>query len=121
MKKTAIIGATPNPNRYAFMAAEMLKSYGHEIIPLGIKKGEMAGEEIVNIRNKPDTGKIHTITLYIGPQNQPDWYDYLISLKPKRIIFNPGTENNEFVRKARKKRIEIVEACTLVMLRVGTY
>ncbi|MEL7001114.1 MAG: CoA-binding protein [Bacteroidota bacterium] len=121
MKRTAIIGATPNPNRYAFMAAEMLSKGGHDIVPLGIKKGEAAGYPILDIRERPDVGKIHTITLYIGPRHQPEWYDYLISLKPKRIIFNPGTENYEFQREARKNHIELVEACTLVMLRVGTY
>ncbi len=103
------------------MAAEMLRSHGHEIIPLGIKKGEVAGEKILNIREKPDVGRVHTITLYIGPKNQPEWYDYLLSLRPKRIIFNPGTENNEFARKARKKHVELLDACTLVMLRVGTF
>lgn len=120
-KRTAIIGATPNPNRYAYMAAEMLVGHGYEIVPIGIKKGEVGGQEILDIREQPEVGQIHTITLYIGPRHQPEWYDYLISLKPKRIIFNPGTENHEFQRKARKNRIEIVEACTLVMLRVGTY
>lgn len=121
MKKTAIIGATTNPGRYAYFAAELLKEYGHEIVPIGIKKGEVAGEEIADIRQKPHFNDIDTITLYLGPRNQPEWYDYLLSLKPKRIIFNPGTENSEFSQLAKDKGIETVEACTLVMLRVGNY
>jgi len=121
MKKTAIIGATPNPARYAFIAAELLTEFGHEIVPIGIKKGELMGKPILNIREKPHVNNVDTITLYIGPQNQPEWYEYLLSLKPKRIIFNPGTENPELKEKAREKGIETLEACTLVMLRVGTY
>lgn len=121
MSKTAIIGATTNPGRYAYIAAQMLTDHGHEIVPIGIKKGEVFGEEIVDLRQKPHIENIHTITLYIGPQNQPEWYNYLLSLKPKRIIFNPGTENTEFYEKAQKEGIETIEACTLVMLRVGNY
>lgn len=121
MSKTAIIGATTNPARYAFIAAQMLKDHSHEIVPIGIKKGEVLGEEIIDLRQKPHINDIHTITLYIGPQNQPEWYNYLLSLKPKRIIFNPGTENPEFYKKAEDEGIEAVEACTLVMLRVGNF
>ncbi|MTI22053.1 CoA-binding protein [Fulvivirga sp. RKSG066] len=121
MKKTAIIGATTNPARYAYFAAELLKEHGHEIVPIGIKKGEVAGENILDMRQKPHVEGIDTITLYLGPQNQPEWYDYLLSLKPKRIIFNPGTENRELAEKAEQNNIETLEACTLVMLRVGNY
>jgi len=121
MKKTVVIGATTNPARYAFVAAELLKESGHDMVPIGIKKGSVAGEEILDIREKPAVDDIHTITLYLGPQNQPEWYDYLLSLKPKRIIFNPGTENQELAEKAANQGIETIEACTLVMLRVGTY
>lgn len=121
MSKTAIIGATTNTGRYAYIAAQMLTDHGHEIVPVGIKKGEVFGKKIVDLRQKPHIDDIHTITLYIGPQNQPEWYNYLLSLKPKRIIFNPGTENPEFEAKAQKEGIETIEACTLVMLRVGNY
>src|SRR5688572_13310582 len=95
MKKTVIIGATPNPSRYAFLAAKMLSEYQHEFIPVSIKTGEVLGHEILDLRKKPPIKDVDTVTLYIGPQNQPEWYDYIISLKPKRIIFNPGTENSE--------------------------
>lgn len=121
MKKTLIVGATANPGRYAFMAARMLNDYGHEIVPIGIKKETVLGKEILNLREKPMLTDIDTITLYIGPQNQPEWYDYLLSLKPKRLIFNPGTENNTFEKMAEEQNVEVVEGCTLVMLRSGQY
>lgn len=120
-KKTVIIGASPNPSRYAYMAAHMLTRFGHAMVPLSIKKGSVAGENIVNLREKPEISDVDTITLYIGPQNQPEWYDYIISLSPKRIIFNPGTENMEFIHLVRQKGIEPVLGCTLVMLQAGTY
>lgn len=120
-KKTAIIGATTNPKRYAYLAAERLTSYGHEIIPIGIKKGEVFAKSILPLREKPDLKDIHTITMYINPQNQKEWEDYLLSLKPKRIIFNPGTENPSFAHRAEKQGIETVEGCTLVMLGARSY
>jgi predicted CoA-binding protein len=121
MKKTLIVGATANPSRYAFIAARMLNDYGHEIVPIGIKKETVLGKEILNLREKPPIQDIDTITLYVGPQNQPEWYDYLLSLKPKRIIFNPGTENTDFEKMAEDQKIEVVEGCTLVMLRSNQY
>lgn len=116
-KKTVIVGATPNQSRYAFLAANMLREYDHNIVPIGIKQGEVAGEEILDIRKKPVIKDVDTITLYIGPRHQPEWYEYLLSLKPKRIIFNPGTENDEFERLAESRGIEAMQACTLVLLR----
>jgi predicted CoA-binding protein len=120
-KKTVILGATPNPSRYAFMAANMLKQYGHPIVPVGIKQGNVAGEAIQDLRQKPELPDVHTVTLYLGPQNQPEWYDYILSLKPERIIFNPGTENTELASKAKEEGIESTYGCTLVMLRASTY
>src|SRR5687767_2591766 len=116
-KKTVIVGASPNQSRYAFLAANMLREYDHNIVPIGIKQGEVAGEEILDIRKKPAIKDVDTITLYIGPRHQPEWYEYLLSLKPKRIIFNPGTENEEFERLAESRGIEAMQACTLVLLR----
>ena len=121
MKRTVIVGASTNPGRYAFMAAESLVDHNHEIVPIGIKKGIVFGKPILDIREKPAIPDVDTITLYIGPQHQPEWYDYLIGLKPKRIIFNPGTENPEFEKKAEEAGILALEACTLVMLRTGQY
>jgi uncharacterized protein len=121
MKRTIIVGATPNSSRYAYLAAETLNDYNHEIVLLGIKKGDVLGKPILDIHERPSVPDVDTITLYIGPRHQPEWYDYLISLKPRRIIFNPGTENREFENMAQKAGIQTEEACTLVMLRTGQY
>jgi hypothetical protein len=120
-KKTVIIGATPDRSRYAYLAAQMLTEYGHEIVPLSIKKGEVFGKEILDLRKRPPVDGVDTVTLYIGPQNQPEWYEYILSLNPKRIIFNPGTENDDLEKMAEQKGIEAVEGCTLVMLRSRQY
>lgn len=120
-KKTVIIGATPNSYRYAFMAAESLTGHGHEIVPVGIKKGELEGKTILNIREHPPIEDVDTVTMYIGPRHQQEWIDYILSLKPKRIIFNPGTENYEFQDRAMGEGIEVVEGCTLVMLGTRHY
>ncbi|MEJ2884451.1 CoA-binding protein [Pedobacter sp. GR22-6] len=119
MKKTLIIGATPNPTRYAFRAAQMLKAKGHPIVNVGIKKGEVAGVEIETAEEIHED--IHTITLYIGPQVQDSYFDYILKTKPKRVIFNPGTENDELETLLRENAIEPVEACTLVMLATGQF
>ncbi len=120
-KKTVIVGATTNPSRYAFMAAEKLLENHYEIVPIGVKSGEVFGEPILNIGSRPLIGDVDTITLYIGPQHQPEHYEYLLSLKPKRVIFNPGTENVEFEKKVEESGAEALEACTLVMLSTGQY
>ena len=118
-KKTIILGATPDSSRYAYLAANRLKAKGHSIVNVGIKKGEVAGVQI----EKPEAihTDIDTITLYVGPQNQPSLYQYILDTKPKRIIFNPGTENNELEQLAVKQGIETLEACTLVLLSIGQY
>lgn len=121
MKKTVLVGAGPNPSRYAYLAANMLEEYKHDTVLLGIKKGDINGNQILDIREKPEIKDVDTITLYIGPQRQTDWIDYLLSLKPKRIIFNPGTENDAFQSLAEEQDIEVLEACTLVMLRSRQY
>jgi uncharacterized protein len=121
MKKTVIIGATTNKDRYAYLAAEMLTEYQHEIVPVGIKKGEVFGKAILDIQAKPEVEDVDTVTMYIGPQHQPEHYQYILGLKPKRVIFNPGTENDEFERMVEKSGAEAVEACTLVMLRSRQY
>jgi predicted CoA-binding protein len=121
VKKTVIIGATTNPGRYAFLAARMLTDYKHEIVPVGLKEGSVFGNEILDILEKPPITDVDTVTLYIGPQRQPEYYDYILNLKPRRIIFNPGTENDTFEKMAEAKGIEALEACTLVMLRTGQY
>ncbi len=120
-KITLIVGATVNPSRYAYFAASRLAKAGIPFIPIGIKSGEVFGEEIRDLRSKPSLENIHTITLYVGTANQEEWIDYLISLSPKRIIFNPGTENPVFFKKATDQGILALEACTLVMISSGQF
>lgn len=120
-KKTLIVGATKNPARYAYTAASMFEDRGLDFIPIGIKSGEIFGKKILDLRKKPALENIHTITLYIGKDNQAEWIDYLLSLKPKRIIFNPGTENREFYSRAKAEGIQVLAACNLVMLSTGQY
>lgn len=120
-KLTLVVGATDNPERYAYLAAEMLQNKGFDFSPIGVKKGMVFGEEILDLRQKPALEGIHTITLYLGPQNQTEWIDYLIGLGPKRIIFNPGTENPLFFQKATEAGIDAQNVCTLVMLTTGQF
>jgi predicted CoA-binding protein len=119
MKKTVVIGASDKPDRYAYKATIALQQHQHEVIPVGIREGNINGIQI--IKGKPTIENVDTVTLYVGPQNQPFWYDYILSLKPKRVVFNPGTENPEFESMLQKQNIEPLEACTLVMLSIGTY
>ena len=119
MKKTLVLGASDNPARYSFRAVHMLKNHGHDVVPVGIRKGEVAGMAIHT--DRPQAQDIDTVTLYVGPQNQPDWYDYILDLQPKRILFNPGTENPELERLAQARGIQTEEACTLVLLSIGQY
>jgi len=119
MKKTLIIGASPDPSRYSYKAAHMLKRFNHDIVNVGIKKGEVAGIEI----EKPELihDDIDTVTLYIGPALQAQYHDYILEIKPKRVIFNPGTENYELEKLLDQHGIEPIEACTLVLLSTGQY
>lgn len=118
-KKTVVIGASTNPERYGYKATVALQKNNHPTVPVGIREGEINGEKI--LLGKPDIKDVDTVTLYVGPQNQPEWMDYVVGLKPKRVIFNPGTENSEFENLLIKNNIEPVEACTLVMLSIGNY
>ncbi len=121
MKKTVIIGATNKPNRYAYFAAKKLTNNNHPILLLGIRKGQVLGVDIQDIRTKPTLRDVDTVTMYINPTRQAEWENYILSLQPKRIIFNPGTENQDLAAKAREQGIETLNACTLVMLSAGTY
>ena len=120
MKKTLILGATTNQTRYAFRAAESLSNHGIEFVPVGIKTGVVFGKEIERNKNVL-YDDIDTVTLYIGERHQQEWYDYILATKPKRIIFNPGTENRDLKELAIQNNIEPIEACTLVMLSLGNY
>jgi len=116
---TLVLGASPNPTRYSYLATERLQQHNFPVVPLGIRKGEINGQEIVT--GRPHIENVHTITLYVGPARQVEWYDYILSLAPERIVFNPGTENTALQEMARQAGIETVEACTLVMLGIGNY
>ncbi len=118
-KKTLVVGASEKPHRYSNKAIRKLLRYGHEVVPLAPRQGQVNGVSFVT--GYPTIKNIHTVTLYIGPARQPSYYDYLLALKPKRIIFNPGTENDEFLQKAKEQGIETIENCTLVMLETGVF
>ncbi len=118
-KKTLIIGASTDPSRYAYLAANKLVNHQHEIELLGIKEGVVAGNKIHIKRENFEA--IDTVTLYVSPKYQADYFEYVAALKPKRVIFNPGTENPEFEAFLTEKGIEPIEACTLVMLSTGQY
>jgi predicted CoA-binding protein len=120
MKRTLILGASPNPERYAYKATVMLAEHNHPVFPIGLRAGEIGEHKILT--NTPIIENIDTVTLYVGPQNQTVYYDYILNqIKPKRIIFNPGTENIELQKLAQKKGIETEIACTLVLLSIGNY
>lgn len=118
-KPTVVIGASPDPGRYSYKAVRSLQSHGHTVYGLGIHEGMINGLKIS--LDQPILENVETVTLYVSPKNQYAWIDYILSLNPKRIIFNPGTENQEFIKEARSKGIECIEGCTLVMLSVGNY
>ncbi len=118
-KKTMVIGASENSERYANIATKRLLQYMHPVVLLGIKAGQINEQPI--LVDKPKLNDIDTVTLYVGPKNQAEWFDYVVSLNPKRVIFNPGTENKEFYRVLEVNKREVVEACTLVMLSIGDY
>ncbi|WP_053405565.1 CoA-binding protein [Persicobacter sp. CCB-QB2] len=121
MKKTVVIGASPNPGRYSYLATSMLRERGIETFPLGIRKGEISGIAILPLQQPPLLENIHTITLYLNPKNQEDYIDFMLSLKPERVIFNPGTENYAFMQKLEENGIMALEACTLVLLQTNQY
>ncbi|MEZ4803791.1 MAG: CoA-binding protein [Gelidibacter sp.] len=118
-KKTLVFGASTNPGRYSYLAINRLVEHGHEVVAFGLRKGKVFGVEI-------DTElvaytHIDTVTLYLNPKNQENYYEYLISLHPKRIIFNPGTENPELYSLLKEQDIEFEQACTLVLLSINQY
>lgn len=119
MKKTLVIGASENPDRYSNKAIRALVSHDHEVVGIGLKEGEVEG--VTFNSEKKSFENIDTVTLYIGPKNQSEYYDYIIGLKPKRVIFNPGTENPEFISLLKQKGIYPEVACTLVLLSIGQY
>jgi predicted CoA-binding protein len=118
-KKTLVLGASKNPSRYSYLALQRLQAYQHPVVAIGKSNGVVG---IVPIdTEKKDWAGVDTVTMYLNPANQKEYYDYILSLHPKRIIFNPGAENNELAKIAADNGIQAVEACTLVMLATNQY
>jgi len=118
IENVLVIGASPNESRYSNIATKMLTDYKHVVYPYGIRNGEIDGLKIE--LEWPDQ-EFDTVTMYVGPQLQDQYIQPIINLKPKRVIFNPGTENEAFYPALGKAGIEYEEACTLVLLRTGQY
>lgn len=117
--KTLIIGASSNPERYANMALKSLLKHQHEVLAVGLKKETVEGITI-ETEKIPFTG-VHTVTLYLNPVRQQEYYDYIVSLKPERVVFNPGTENPELYRLLEANGIGYEIACTLVLLTTNQF
>ncbi len=118
-KKTLVLGASTKPDRYAFKAITMLVDKGHSVVAIGQNVGEVARISI-KTKNIP-LKNIDTVTLYLNPIRQRDYYNYILETKPKRVIFNPGTENPEFYQLLKSNNIEVEVACTLVLLATNQY
>lgn len=118
-KKTLVLGASDNPSRYSYLAINRLRSKEHPVVAVGARQTMVADVPVV--RDKQVFDDIDTVTLYLNPQRQQEYYDYIFSLRPRRIIFNPGTENPELQEQAAARGIEVQEACTLVLLGTNQY
>ena len=118
-KKTLVLGASENPARYSNMALKKLRAYGHGVVAVGRREGQV--DDVTIHKATPESNDIHTVTMYMNATNQKEYEAYILSLKPQRIIFNPGAENNELAEKAAAQGIETMEACTLVLLSTGQY
>lgn len=118
-KKTLVLGASDNPSRYSYLAIRKLRRYGHPVVAVGRKLTNVDDVKVEKER-LPFEG-VDTVTLYLNPLHQKEYYDYILSLDPKRIIFNPGAENNELAELAKEKGIEPINACTLVLLSTNQY
>ncbi|MBI4929277.1 MAG: CoA-binding protein [Bacteroidetes bacterium] len=129
MKTTVVIGASENRERYSNRAVRKLREHNHNVIAIGLKQGRISGiangalgfDSVIIQTGFPKIEGVDSVSLYVGAKNQPVYYDYILSLKPRRVIFNPGAENPEFAKIIRDAGIESLEACTLVMLTTGVY
>jgi hypothetical protein len=118
-KKTVVLGASSNPARYSYLAVQRLRAHDHPVVAIGRRVGHVADVDIT--KEHLQESDVDTITLYLNPKNQVEYYDYILNLHPSRIIFNPGTENDELIKKAKEHNIKPVIGCTLVMLSTGQY
>lgn len=119
MEKTVVLGASPNPRRFSYKAVRRLKNNGYTVVPVGFRKGDIEGVTIQT--GMPEMNSVDTVALYMGAARQKEYYDYILKLKPRRIIFNPGTENDELYDLCDEHDIEALEDCVLVMLNSGVY
>jgi predicted CoA-binding protein len=118
-KKTLVLGASDNPERYSYLAINKLRRNGNDVVAIGRKKTKVADVEVET--EKKQFENVDTVTVYLNPQNQKEYYDYILSLYPKRIIFNPGAENAELTDIAKSNGIKPLEACTLVLLSTNQF
>ena len=118
-KKTLVVGASEKPERYSNKAIKALLAHGHPVVAIAPREGKV--DEVTFDTERINYPNVDTVTMYVGPRHQPDFYDYVIGLRPRRVIFNPGTENREFSEKLIVKGIQAEEACTLVLLSIGAY
>jgi predicted CoA-binding protein len=118
-KKTVVLGASDNPERYSYLAVDKLNKYNHPVVAIGRKPGKIGDTNIIT--EHPAEKDVDTVTLYLNPTHQKDYYDYILSLNPKRIIFNPGAENDELYEMAKANGIKPLEACTLVLLSTNQF
>ncbi len=119
IKKTLVIGASTNETRYSFLCVQTLNNFHVPVVALGLRAGSIGDTQILT--GKPNIDGIHTVSLYLGPSNQENYYEYILSLKPKRVIFNPGTENPDFEKALKNANIETEIGCTIVMLQSGVF
>ena len=118
-KKTLVLGASENPSRYAYLAAKRLLDAGHPVVLIGARSGHVLEQPILT--DHPVLEHIHTVTLYLNPKHQEEYEDYIVALEPARVIFNPGTENPDFMDRLEEAGVEVLPACTLVMLSAGMF
>jgi len=119
MKKTLVFGASLKSNRYSNLAVYRLLKKNMPTVAFGLKEGDIGDVKVKT--NLADFQDIHTITLYVNPKRQKEYYKAIVQLKPKRVIFNPGTENPEFYQLLKENNIEVEVACTLVLLVTDQY
>lgn len=119
MSLTVVLGASPNPERFSYKAVISLKRHKHEVVAIGKREGFI--DDIPIITGQPPIENVHTVTMYLAPYHQGEIFDYVLSLRPRRVIFNPGTESPELREWLESYNIEIVHDCTLLMLAGGRY
>lgn len=115
MEKYIVLGASPNPVRHSYKAVKSLIRRNKEVVPVGFRKGKISGVEILT--DQPEIEDVTTVLLYMGAKRQPEFFDYILNkIQPRKIVFNPGTENPEFEEMAKMEDIEVIVGCALVMI-----